>query len=205
MNVRIPAYPWLLNCYARPLLTCFAFQGLQTIDNWQNYFNHPHGSVLGVFNAIQSIGGIIGLPLAPYLNDRFGRRWCVARALSFVAHTDTQLQGAHYRQHRYDHRRRASDRSAERRHVHWLSFPHRRRPLVGDYGRAGSHYRARVPDTPRTHDRPLQLVLVPRFDRRRLGHLRHLPHRQHVVVAHPFRPAGHPVGSSTRPRLPGRA
>jgi MFS family permease len=30
-----------------------------------------------VFNAIQSIGGIIGLPLAPYLNDRFGRRWAL--------------------------------------------------------------------------------------------------------------------------------
>ena len=48
--------------------------GLQTLDNWQAYFNHPHGSVLGVFNAIQSIGGIVGLPLAPYLSERFGRR-----------------------------------------------------------------------------------------------------------------------------------
>lgn len=48
--------------------------GLQTIDNWQEYFHHPHGSVLGVFNAIQSIGGIVGLPLAPWLNDKYGRR-----------------------------------------------------------------------------------------------------------------------------------
>jgi len=48
--------------------------GLQTVTNWQEYFNHPHGSVLGVFNAIQSIGGIVGLPLAPFLNDHFGRR-----------------------------------------------------------------------------------------------------------------------------------
>jgi len=51
--------------------------GLQTVDNWQNYFNHPTGSILGVFNAIQSIGGIVGLPLAPFLNDRFGRRWAL--------------------------------------------------------------------------------------------------------------------------------
>ena len=47
---------------------------LQTVENWQNYFNHPQGGVLGVFNAIQSIGAIVGLPLAPFLSDRFGRR-----------------------------------------------------------------------------------------------------------------------------------
>jgi len=51
--------------------------GLQTVVNWQTYFNHPTGSILGVFNAIQSIGGIVGLPLAPYLNDRLGRRWAL--------------------------------------------------------------------------------------------------------------------------------
>ncbi len=51
--------------------------GLQTVVNWQEYFNYPQGSLLGVFNAIQSIGGIVGLPLAPYLNDRFGRRWAL--------------------------------------------------------------------------------------------------------------------------------
>jgi hypothetical protein len=28
--------------------------GLQTVDNWQNYFHHPQGSTLGVFNAIQA-------------------------------------------------------------------------------------------------------------------------------------------------------
>lgn len=48
--------------------------GLQTVTNWQDYFGHPEGSVLGVFNAIQSIGGIVGLPLAPWLNDKYGRR-----------------------------------------------------------------------------------------------------------------------------------
>ncbi|ORX38165.1 general substrate transporter [Kockovaella imperatae] len=52
--------------------------GLQTVENWQVFFHHPHGSVLGVFNAIQSIGGIVGLPLAPYLSERFGRRGALA-------------------------------------------------------------------------------------------------------------------------------
>jgi MFS family permease len=48
--------------------------GLQTLDNWQSTFKHPTGSLLGIFNAIQSIGGIAGLPFAPYLADRLGRR-----------------------------------------------------------------------------------------------------------------------------------
>ncbi|WWC92059.1 uncharacterized protein L201_007013 [Kwoniella dendrophila CBS 6074] len=49
--------------------------GLQSLDTWKNYFGTPTGSTLGIFNAIQSIGGIVGLPFAPYLNDRLGRRW----------------------------------------------------------------------------------------------------------------------------------
>ena len=48
--------------------------GLQTLDTWKNYFNNPQGSTLGIFNAIQSIGGIVGLPFAPILADRVGRR-----------------------------------------------------------------------------------------------------------------------------------
>ncbi|KAJ3039983.1 hypothetical protein HDV00_011538 [Rhizophlyctis rosea] len=39
--------------------------GLQAVENWQNYFNHPHGSILGLLNAIQNIGSIIALPIAP--------------------------------------------------------------------------------------------------------------------------------------------
>ena len=27
--------------------------GLQTLDLWQDYFNEPKGSLLGIFNAIQ--------------------------------------------------------------------------------------------------------------------------------------------------------
>ena len=50
---------------------------LQTLTVWQEYFHHPQGSLLGVFNSIQSIGGIAGLPVAPYLNDWLGRRMTV--------------------------------------------------------------------------------------------------------------------------------
>lgn len=51
--------------------------GLQTLSTWQNYFGKPEGSVLGIFNAIQSIGGIVGLPIAPILSDRLGRRMTI--------------------------------------------------------------------------------------------------------------------------------
>jgi MFS family permease len=48
--------------------------GLQTVENWQIYFNRPTGSLLGIFNACQSIGGIAGLPFSAYVADKFGRR-----------------------------------------------------------------------------------------------------------------------------------
>jgi hypothetical protein len=53
--------------------------GLQTLENWRNYFNNPTGGTLGLFNAIQvsslavvawSESGLIGrtsVPLLPSL------------------------------------------------------------------------------------------------------------------------------------------
>ena len=48
--------------------------GLQSIPQWQDAFNHPEGSMLGLLNAIQNIGLLAGLPFAPYLADGVGRR-----------------------------------------------------------------------------------------------------------------------------------
>ena len=48
--------------------------GLQSIPQWQDAFNHPEGSMLGLLNAIQNIGSLAGLPFAPYLTDGVGRR-----------------------------------------------------------------------------------------------------------------------------------
>lgn len=49
--------------------------GLQTLENWREYFDNPTGGTLGLFNAIQNIGTVVALPFAPYLNDKLGRRW----------------------------------------------------------------------------------------------------------------------------------
>jgi MFS family permease len=50
---------------------------LQIVPTWVEYFNEPAGSWKGFINASYSLGAILSLPLLPWLNDRFGRRWCV--------------------------------------------------------------------------------------------------------------------------------
>ncbi|ORX38020.1 general substrate transporter [Kockovaella imperatae] len=48
--------------------------GLQSLPYWEDYFHNPQGGLLGLFNAIQSIGGFASLPIAGGIADRFGRR-----------------------------------------------------------------------------------------------------------------------------------
>ena len=48
--------------------------GLQTLVPWQNYFNHPHGSLLGLLNCIMAVGSLCAIPFVPYIADGLGRR-----------------------------------------------------------------------------------------------------------------------------------
>ena len=48
--------------------------GLQTLSYWQEYFNHPRGAILGLFNASMSLGSLIGLFFVTYLIDWRGRK-----------------------------------------------------------------------------------------------------------------------------------
>jgi len=48
--------------------------GLQGLTYWQEYFNYPKGSILGLFNASMSLGSLMGLFFVPYIIDMFGRR-----------------------------------------------------------------------------------------------------------------------------------
>jgi len=48
--------------------------GLQTLSYWQNYFKHPSPTQLGLLNSIMSVGGIVSLPIFPYVADYLGRR-----------------------------------------------------------------------------------------------------------------------------------
>jgi len=47
--------------------------GLQTLKYWQDQF-HPSNATLGLLNAIMSVGGIVALPLFPFIADNYGRR-----------------------------------------------------------------------------------------------------------------------------------
>ena len=48
--------------------------GLQSLPQWQMAFNYPGSSMLGLLNAIQNIGILVGLPFTPYFADGIGRR-----------------------------------------------------------------------------------------------------------------------------------
>lgn len=48
--------------------------GLQSLKQWQTYFNNPAGSLLGLVNAAQSAGSVVILPFVGIMSDRFGRR-----------------------------------------------------------------------------------------------------------------------------------
>ncbi|KAJ7106317.1 hexose transporter [Mycena epipterygia] len=48
--------------------------GLQSLPQWENYFNFPTKGKLGLLSSIQNIGALAGYPFAPYLCDGIGRR-----------------------------------------------------------------------------------------------------------------------------------
>ncbi|CAK7215472.1 hypothetical protein SBRCBS47491_002493 [Sporothrix bragantina] len=48
--------------------------GLQSLEQWKDYFGNPQGALLGTVVAAQSIGSLIALPLVGDLCDRYGRK-----------------------------------------------------------------------------------------------------------------------------------
>ncbi|KFY32658.1 hypothetical protein V495_08845 [Pseudogymnoascus sp. VKM F-4514 (FW-929)] len=53
---------------------------LQTSQEWQNFFGHPHGSLLALYNLSFAIGALIAVvpfPFGSYFADKIGRRWAI--------------------------------------------------------------------------------------------------------------------------------
>ncbi|EED20695.1 sugar transporter, putative [Talaromyces stipitatus ATCC 10500] len=48
--------------------------GLQSLTTWQDSFNNPGASELGLLNAIQNVGQLVTMPICAFSCDRFGRR-----------------------------------------------------------------------------------------------------------------------------------
>lgn len=68
---------------------------LQSLDVWQSYFNHPEGSLLGIFSAIFSVGSIVAIPIVPYIADILGRKMgimigCIIMLLGVVIQSAAQ-------------------------------------------------------------------------------------------------------------------
>lgn len=57
---------------------------MQTLSYWQDYFNHPQGPTLGLFNCVMSVGALTGLVILPFLLDRFGRKPCLVFGSMFM-------------------------------------------------------------------------------------------------------------------------
>ncbi|KAJ5344034.1 uncharacterized protein N7506_003858 [Penicillium brevicompactum] len=58
--------------------------GLQTLSYWQEYFDHPKGPTLGLFNCVMSVGALAGLTILPYMLDHWGRRICLVSGSFFM-------------------------------------------------------------------------------------------------------------------------
>lgn len=52
--------------------------GVLSLPYFNDFFDRPSGGRLGLFNAIQNIGSLCGLPFAPYVTDLAGRRKGIA-------------------------------------------------------------------------------------------------------------------------------
>lgn len=50
----------------------------QNMDAWQEFFDHPKSSRLGLMNNAYNIGSIISFFFVPYLADWFGRKLPIA-------------------------------------------------------------------------------------------------------------------------------
>ncbi|KAG9665037.1 putative hexose transporter, partial [Aureobasidium melanogenum] len=57
-----------------PMRKLYFLLVIMSLSYWQDYFGHPSGSILGLFNASMSLGSLIGLFFVPYIIDLFGRR-----------------------------------------------------------------------------------------------------------------------------------
>ncbi|KAI8943343.1 hypothetical protein NX059_001360 [Plenodomus lindquistii] len=48
--------------------------GLQSLDEWKEFFHQPGASTLGLLNAIYNVGQVCSVPFSAYACDRFGRK-----------------------------------------------------------------------------------------------------------------------------------
>ncbi|KAI0762183.1 general substrate transporter [Trametes elegans] len=79
--------------------------GLQSLPQWNDAFDHPNGGKLGLLSAIQNIGSVAAYPFSPYVSDGLGRRaavilgatiMCIATVLQTASHSVGMFIGARF-------------------------------------------------------------------------------------------------------------
>ena len=51
--------------------------GMQALDHWKIFFDHPKGGKLGLLVACYNVGAITSIPFISLVSDRVGRRWSI--------------------------------------------------------------------------------------------------------------------------------
>ncbi|THV03382.1 general substrate transporter [Dendrothele bispora CBS 962.96] len=87
---RVPWYrkPNLRTLYMILVPTCIGVEmtsgfdasmmnGLQAVDSWVTFYNHPRSALLGLMSAMYSLGAILALPFVPPVTDYLGRRMAI--------------------------------------------------------------------------------------------------------------------------------
>ncbi|KAH6974993.1 general substrate transporter [Ilyonectria sp. MPI-CAGE-AT-0026] len=67
--------------------------GLQTLPQWREAFNHPSGALLGLINAIYPISKVFGMFPSTWIGDRFGRKKALYVGLTLLP-IGAALQGS---------------------------------------------------------------------------------------------------------------
>ncbi|KAL1852109.1 hypothetical protein VTK73DRAFT_9278 [Phialemonium thermophilum] len=71
--------------------------GLQSLQQWRDYFGNPEGQMLGLVNAAQSIGSVLALPFVGVLSDRYGRKPILLAGVALVCVASVvQAASVHY-------------------------------------------------------------------------------------------------------------
>ncbi|EEU33403.1 uncharacterized protein NECHADRAFT_56714 [Fusarium vanettenii 77-13-4] len=68
-------FPGAVCSYATSGYDGSLLNALQTVSYFDEFFNYPRGAKLGLMSAIMALGSICSTPLAPWVADRYGRRW----------------------------------------------------------------------------------------------------------------------------------
>ncbi|KAK7527579.1 putative transporter [Phyllosticta citriasiana] len=75
--------------------------GLLALDQFNDYFHTPSGTILGLFSSILFLGGVVAQPIVPYLADLFGRRMAIFSGAVIIMILGIALHGASFNLHMF--------------------------------------------------------------------------------------------------------